>query len=162
MSLDDKEFDHVKLRVKFKTMLNVVWGRPLENDKRKALAYAGGFPATFYMTDRRCFVVGTFVEKRGLLKKKTFNTIYFEAGLEYIDKAELSITEKMRSGFISFKPHGMIEDGIVHFIRLDPEMSKNIQEVVENAKHLKRSREDTGIVKLGVNPNKILKKRLLE
>ncbi|MHA1819030.1 MAG: hypothetical protein ACTSU2_15700 [Promethearchaeota archaeon] len=159
-NIDGTDFKHVKLRVKFKTYLNLVWGTPIGPKKKEAIAYARGFPGTFYMTDRRAFVTGIFVEKMGWRKKSVNNYVYFEAGLQYIDKYELDILKKIRSGYISFKPHGMLKKGIIHFIRLDPDISLAIKEVIANIPNLKRLRKDTGIVKLGENPISILKKRL--
>ena len=103
MSYDNKEFSHTKLRVKYKTRLNLVWGKPLKNSKKEALAYSVGFPATLYMTDRRIFVIGTFMEKRGLFRKKIMNTVYYEAGLQYVKTSKLEIYKKVKSGYISFK-----------------------------------------------------------
>ena len=51
MSINDKDFSHIKIRVKCKTRLNLVWGKPLKNTKKEALAYTVGFPGTIYMTD---------------------------------------------------------------------------------------------------------------
>ena len=148
-----------KFRVKFKTKLNVVWGKPLENDKREAFAYKDGFPATIYMTDRRVFVIGEFVEKRSLFKKSKNQFIYFEAGLQYIENFKLNIYKKVGLGFISFKPHGVVENGIIHFIKLEPQMVDAIKKVIDNVKNLKKLREDTGIVVLGKDPYTIFKKR---
>ena len=150
-----------KFRVKFKTKLNLVWGKSLKNDKREAFAYKDGFPATVYMTDRRIFVISEFVEKKNLFKKKSANLyIYFEVGLQYLDDFKLNVYEKVGSSFISFKPHGDIGKGIIHFIRLEPEMAKAFKKVIDNIKNLKKMREDTGIVVLGENPYDILKKRI--
>jgi hypothetical protein len=149
-----------KFRVKFKTKLNLVWGKSLENDKREAFAYKDGFPATVYFTDRRVFIIGEFVEKRSLFKKKSSNQyVYYEAGLQYIKDFKLDINTKVRSGLISFKPHGNIENGIIHFINLDPEMVNAIKKSINNVKNLKKQRIDTGIVVIGEDPYIILKKR---
>ncbi len=75
MKYDNKDFSHTKFRIKFKTRLNLVWGKPLENSKKEALAYTQGFPATIYMTDRRVFVTGTFMERKGLFRKKTMSEL---------------------------------------------------------------------------------------
>lgn len=151
-----------KLKVKWKTQLNLVWGKPLEEDpkKREAIAYAKGFPATFYMTARRVFVLGAFIEKHGIFKKATNNFVYFEAGLQYLKEAHLNIGKKARAGTISFNPHGDIEDGIIHFIRLEPAMVHSIESVLEDITNLRRKREDTGIVRLGGNPEKYFRHRL--
>ncbi|TFG19230.1 MAG: hypothetical protein EU530_06845 [Promethearchaeota archaeon] len=162
MNLDDKEFSHVKLRVKYKTRLNLVWGKPLINTKKEALAYPTGFPATFYMTDRRVFVIGTFLEKQGLFRKKTMNTVYFEAGLQYVKKSKLEIYKQVKSGYISFESHGDIKDGVVHFLKLTPDMIRSINKVLENVINLKKTREDTGYVVIGDNPMTILRKRLVK
>ncbi|MHA1727753.1 MAG: hypothetical protein ACTSWY_03365 [Promethearchaeota archaeon] len=158
----DSKVKHVKLRVKFKTKLNIVWGKPLENSKKEAFAYKNGFPGIFYMTDRRAFVIGEFVEKRTLYKKALNQCIYFEVGLQYIKKFELNIGKKNKSGYISFKPHGDIENGVIHFIRLEPNIIISIKEVIEKVKNLRRLREDTGIVILGEDPQTLFKKRLRE
>ena len=162
MKYDDSDFSHVKLRVKFKTRLNIVWGKPVKTSKKEALAYPQGFPATFYMTDRRVFVIGTFMEKQGLLRKKSFNTVYFEAGLQYLKKKELNIYKKVKSGYISFNSHGDIKDGVIHFLRLTPDMIRAINKVLDNLKNLKKVREETGNVVVGDNPIKLLKKRLVK
>ncbi|MHA1111116.1 MAG: hypothetical protein ACTSRE_08435 [Promethearchaeota archaeon] len=112
------------------------------------------------MTDRRVFVIGTFMEKQGLFRKKTMNTVYFEAGLQYVKKSRLEIYKKVKSGYISFKSHGDIKDGVVHFLKLTPEMIRAINKVLDNVKNLKKLREDTGHVVIGDNPLAILKKRL--
>jgi len=124
------------------------------------LAYTVGFPGTIYMTDRRVFVIGTFMEKQGLFRKKTMNTVYFEAGLQYMKKSKLEIYKKIKSGYISFKSHGDIIDGVIHFLKLTPEMIRAINKVLDNVKNLKKLREDTGHVVIGDNPLAILKKRL--
>lgn len=160
MSYEDKEFTHTKIRAKYKTRLNIVWGNPIGTMKKEALAYPEGFPATLYMTDRRAFVTGTFMEKRGLFRKKSLNTVYFEVGLQYVEKINLDIYKKVKSGYISFKSHGDIKEGIIHFLRLTPEMIRVIKKILENVKNMKRLREDTGIVVIGDNPLALLKKRL--
>jgi hypothetical protein len=157
---EDKEFTHIKIRAKYKTRLNIVWGKPIGPKKKEALAYPEGFPATIYMTDRRVFVIGTFMEKRGLLRKKSLNTLYFEAGLQYVDKVKLEIYKKVKSGYISFKKHGDLENGIIHFLRLTPDMIRVFKEIIKNAENIKRVREDTGLVVIGDNPIAILKNRL--
>ncbi|MCP4760869.1 MAG: hypothetical protein GY870_03745 [archaeon] len=149
-----------KFKVHFKTRLNVVWGKPLKNDKREAVAYAEGFPGIFYMTDRRAIVTGTFMEKKGMIRRQSYNTVYYEAGLQYIKKVELGIYKKVRSGYISFKPHGDIENGVIHFINMDPKMLTVIQETIDNVKNLKKVRKDTGIVVLGIDPEIMIKKRV--
>ncbi len=158
MKYDD--FTHVKIRVKFKTRVNLVWGQPLRSSKKEALAYPEGFPASVYLTDRRIFITGTFMEKQGLFRKKKLNTVYFEAGLQYLNKKKLEIYKKVKSGYISFNSHGDIKEGIVHFLRLTPEMIRGINKVLDNVKNLKNIREDTGYVVVGDNPSDILKKRL--
>lgn len=160
MKYDDTDFSHVKLRVKYKTRINLVWGKSIATSKKEALAYPEGFPATFYMTDRRVFVTGTFMEKQGLFRKKTFNTVYYEAGLQYVKKTKLEIYKKVKSGYISFQSHGDIKDGVIHFLRLTPDMIRAINKVLDNVKNLKKLREDTGYVVIGDNPIAILKKRL--
>lgn len=140
----------------------MVWGKPLRSDpeKREAIAYAKGFPATLYLTDRRAFVVGAFVEKHGLFKKSTNNFIYFEAGLDYFKEAHLDISRKARAGTISFTKHGDIDHGVIHFIRLEPDMVRSIEQVLDNIPSIKRKRKDTGIVELGGNPEIRFKERL--
>jgi hypothetical protein len=68
----------------------------------------------------------------------------------------------VRSGYIAFEDHGIIKDGVIHFIRLTPDMCKNITEVIENAKKMKRVREDTGLVIIGGDPEETFRKRLTE
>lgn len=160
MGINDKDFSHIKIRVKYKTRLNLVWGKPLKNTKKEALAYPIGFPGTIYITDRRVFVIGTFMEKQGLFRKKTINTVYFEAGLQYVKNSKLDIYKKVKSGYISFNSHGDIKDGVVHFLKLTPDMIRAINKVLDNVKNLKKHREDTGHVVIGDNPLAILKKRL--
>ncbi len=155
-----KEFTHKKFRVKFKTRLNLVWGGPLPSSKKEALAYPEGFPAVLYLTDRRVFVTGIYLEKRGLFRKKEMNTVYFEAGLQFLKKYKLEIYKKVKSGYISFHPHGNIKEGVIHFLRLTDDMIRAIKKVMDNVPDLKRMRDDTGIVVLGGNPVAILKKRL--
>ena len=162
MKYDDKDFSHTKLRLKYKTRVNLVWGQPIPTSNKEALAYTQGFPATVYMTDRRIFVIGVFMEKRGLFRKKALNSIFYEAGLQYVKKTELEIYKKVKSGYISFASHGHIKDGVVHFLRLSPDMIRAIKKVLDNTKNLKKLREDTGYVVIGDNPIAILKKRLVK
>ena len=58
----------MKILVQFRSFINVVWGTNIQN--REAFAYMRGFPATFFLTERRAIVVGEFLEKEGWLKKK--------------------------------------------------------------------------------------------
>jgi hypothetical protein len=157
------DFSHKHFRVKYKTRLNLVWGKKTPaTQKKEALAYPEGFPATLYLTDRRAFVTGVFMEKRGLFRKKQVNTIYFEAGLQFVEKYKLDIYKKVKSGYILFKSHGDIKNGVIHFIRLTGEMIQAIKKVIDALPSLKKMRQDTGIVILGQNPIEILKKRLKE
>lgn len=153
-----------EIRVQWKTHVNLVWGKPIEYNgkQREAIAYVKGFPATFYLTDRRAFVVGAFVEKKNIFSKSANHYIYYEVALHHLKKYELDIYKNTRVGYISFYPHGDIQDGIIHFIRLDPTMLKPIKEVLERAKDIKKPREDSGIVILGQNPQQIFEKRIRE
>ena len=114
------------------------------------------------MTDRRVFVIGVFMEKKGLFRKKIMNSIYYEAGLQYVKKTELEIYKKVKSGYISLNSHGQIKDGVIHFLRLSPDMIRAIKKVLDGVKDLKKLREDTGYVVIGDNPMAILKKRLVK
>ena len=160
MKYDNTEISHIKLRAKYKTRVNLVWGKPVSTSNKEALAFPEGFPATVYLTDRRIFVIGVFMEKRGLFRKKIMNSVYFEAGLQYLKKSKLEIYKKVKSGYISFNSHGDIKDGVIHFLRLTSEMIEAIKRVLDNVPNLKKVREDTGKVILGENPTQILKKRL--
>ena len=160
MKYGDKDFSHSKIQLKLRTRINLVWGKSVPTSNKEALAFPEGFPAALYMTNRRVFITGTFMEKRGLLRKKKLNTVYFEAGLQYIDKINLEIFKKVKSGYISFKPHGDIKNGIIHFLRLTPDMIRSMKSVLDAAQNIKKLREDTGIVILGENPLDILKMRL--
>ena len=162
MTYEERDFSHTKIRAKYKTRLNIMWGKPVGSTKKEALAYPEGFPATLYMTDRRVFVTGVFMEKRGLFRKKSLNTLYFEAGLQFVDKIKLDIYKKVKSGYISFKSHGDIENGVIHFLRLTPEMIRIIKKILGNVENLKRMREDTGIVVIGDDPYALLKKRFIK
>ncbi|MBN2156357.1 MAG: hypothetical protein JW776_09950 [Candidatus Lokiarchaeota archaeon] len=160
MKYDGTNVSHKKFKAKFRTRVNLVWGKVIPTSKREALAYPQGFPATLYLTDRRIFVTGTFIEKKGLLQKKSMNTVYFEAGLQYVDKYKLDIYKKVKSGYISFNSHGDVHEGVIHFLRLTREMIRTLQEAIENVKDIKKLRENTGIVILGQDPIEILKERL--
>jgi len=159
-SKDEIDLDSKKFRVKWRTYINLVWGKQIGLDKKEALAYPKGFPGIFLLSNRRAFVLGAFVEKQGLLSKAKNNYVYFEAGLQHLKNYQLEITKTTRSGFISFKSHGDIINGIIHFIKLQPEIIPAIKNVLENISNIKRPLEDTGIVILGQNPFLILKKRL--
>jgi hypothetical protein len=154
----------IEVKVQWKTNVNLVWGKPIEYNgkKREAIAYVKGFPATFYLTDRRAFVVGAFVEKKNIFSKSANHYVYYEVALHYLRKYELDIHKNARVGYISFNAHGDIQDGIIHFIRLDPKMIKPIKEVLENVRNIKKPREDSGIVVLGENPQRIFEKRIKE
>jgi len=160
MKFSDKDFSHSKIQLKLRTRLNLVWGKSVATSNKEALAFPEGFPATLYMTNRRVFVIGTFMEKRGLLRKKKMNTVYYEAGLQYVDKINLEIYKRVKSGYISFKSHGNIKDGVIHFLRLTPDMIRSMKDVLDTAQNIKKLREDTGVVILGEDPFDILKRRL--
>ncbi|MHA1340018.1 MAG: hypothetical protein ACTSRZ_07480 [Promethearchaeota archaeon] len=159
---NNKKKKKKRFRVKWKTHVNLVWGKPIGPDKKEAIAYVRGFPATFLLSDRRAFVLGSFVEKKGLFSKATNNYVYFEADLKYLKDYQLEITKSARSGFISFNSHGDIINGVIHFIKMLPEIIQPIKNILENASNIRKPYENSGIVILGKDPFKILEKRTLK
>ena len=88
--------------------------------------------------------------------------MYFEAGLQYVDKYKLEIYKKVKSRYISFKHHGVLKNGIIHFLTLTPDIIRAFKKILNNVENMKRLREDTGVVVIGDNPLAILKKRLVK
>ena len=42
MKYNEKDISHTKLRLKYKTRVNLVWGQPIPTSKKEALAYTQG------------------------------------------------------------------------------------------------------------------------
>ncbi|MHA1602193.1 MAG: hypothetical protein ACTSUI_04205 [Promethearchaeota archaeon] len=132
--------------VKFKTYINLSWMNSI--DGREAFAFSRGFPATFFLTERRAIVVGEFSEKNGWLRKKTYHRIVFEAGLHELKDFNIAIVPSKRifSGFISFHAHGDLGEGTtIQFLKMRPEVGPIIEEHLSNLKII-RPVEDSGIL----------------
>ncbi len=138
----------MKILVQFRSYFNLVWGTQNENLNREAFAYIRGFPATFFLTERRAIVVGEFLEKEGWLKKKKQHRIIYEAGLEHLKDFKINIIpeKKIFTGFISFHPHNQMGEGaIIQFLKMRPEIGVVIEKHLSQL-NIKHSIEDTGIV----------------
>jgi len=136
----------MKVVVKFRTMLNVVWGTKVEG--REAFAFVRGFPATFFLTERRAIVVGEFIEKQGWLQKKAYHRVIFEAGLDHLKEYKSQINPKKRvlTGYLSFHPHNQLGEGaLIQFMRLRPEINRTIENHI-NGLSIKTPVEDSGII----------------
>jgi hypothetical protein len=127
-------------------MFNVIWGTKIEG--QEAFAYVKGFPATFFLTDRRAILVGQFTEKMGWFRKKTFHRVIFEAGLQSLKdfKKKIEPTKKINTAHLTFHAHGdLAEDSLIQFMKIRPEIAKVIEEHVTNLE-IKNPLNDTGII----------------
>ena len=132
--------------VKFRTNLNVYWGRQL--GPYKGFTYLRGFPALFIMTQRRAIVVGEFLEKQGWFKKKRYHRICFEAGLNYVKdfKMDVNIPKKRHYGHISFYPHNQLGEGtVIQFLNMNYQIADAITRHLNNLE-IKKPVDDTGII----------------
>ncbi|UYP43775.1 hypothetical protein NEF87_000060 [Candidatus Lokiarchaeum ossiferum] len=152
----------MRVIVKFKTILNLVWGTPING--REAFAFVRGFPATFFLTERRAIVVGEFTEKVGWFKPKKMHRIIFEAGLHKLKEFNISIIPEKRifAGFISFHPHNQVgENATIQFLKMRPEIGKVIEDHLSNLE-IRNPAEDSGIVMVdatAIPPQRWLNKR---
>ena len=136
----------MKILVQFRTYINLVWATKVQN--REAFAYMRGFPATFFLTERRAIVVGEFLEKEGWFHKKKFHRIIYEAGLHNVKDFKINIIpeKKIFTGYIAFKPHNQMGEGaIIQFLKMRPEIGDIINKHLSNL-NIKHPIEDTGIV----------------
>ncbi|MHA1475479.1 MAG: hypothetical protein ACTSQ5_09860 [Promethearchaeota archaeon] len=136
----------MKILVQFRSYINLVWGTKIQN--REAFAYMRGFPATFFLTERRAIVVGEFMEKEGWFKKKIHHRIIYEAGLQHLKDFKINIIpeKKIFTGYISFHPHNQMGEGaIIQFLKMRPEIGKDIKNHLSQL-NIKHPIEDTGIV----------------
>ena len=136
----------MKILVQFRSFINVVWGTNIQN--REAFAYMRGFPATFFLTERRAIVVGEFLEKEGWFRKKKNHKVIFEAGLHYLKDFKINIIpeKKIFTGYISFHPHNQMGEGaIIQFLKMRPEIGDVINNHLSQL-NIKHPIEDTGIV----------------
>ncbi|MHA1611196.1 MAG: hypothetical protein ACTSYU_04015 [Promethearchaeota archaeon] len=141
----------MRVRVKFRSTFNLVWGTPV--DGHGAFAFVKGFPATFILTDRRALVVGEFMEKEGWFRKKSHHRIIFEAGLQHVKEFKMKIepTRRIFSAHIIFKAHGLLkEDSVIQFMKIDSKIGKAIEKQLAETK-IKYPLEDTGIVLINKN-----------
>ncbi len=150
----------MKILVKFRTMLNVAWGKKVNN--REAFYFLRGFPGTFLLTQRRAIVVAAFTEKQGWLQKKRLHTLCFEAGLHEVKEYKMDIVpqRKVVSAHISFRAHGQIaEDGMIQFLHMKPEIWERMALILHDLK-IKNPVADTGIVHVdSVDPRTWLEER---
>ena len=136
----------MKILVQFRSYINLVWGTKIQN--REAFAYMRGFPATFFLTERRAIVVGEFLEKEGWFKKKKHHRVIYEAGLQHLKDFKINIIpeKKIFTGYLSFHPHNQMGEGaIIQFLKMRPEIGKNIEEHLSQL-NVKHPIEDTGII----------------
>ena len=132
--------------VKFKSLMNVVWGTNVNG--KEAFAFLRGFPATFILTQRRAIVLAEFSEKMGWFQKKAYHRLVFEAGLHEVSDFKITIkpTKKIRSGFISFRPHGQLgENATVQFLNMDRKIGDAIEKHLTNLV-VKNPVKNSGIV----------------
>ena len=152
----------MKVIVKFKSIINLVWGTPVNG--REAFAFVRGFPATFFLTERRAIVVGEFLEKLGWFKQKQMHRIIFEAGLHKMKDFGINILPNKRifTGFINFHPHNQIgEEATIQFLKMRPEIGKVIEDHLSNL-DIKNPVEDSGIIMVdatAIPPQRWLNKR---
>ena len=138
----------MKILVQFRSYLNLVWGTKNEKLNREAFAYMRGFPATFFLTERRAIVIGEFFEKEGWFKKKKHHRVIYEAGLQHLKDFKINIIpeKKIFTGYISFNPHNQMGEGaIIQFLKMRPEIGKDITNHLSQL-NVKHPIEDTGIV----------------
>ena len=136
----------MKILVQFKTLVNVVWGTPV--DGREAFAFMRGFPATFLLTQRRAIVVAEFMEKQGWLKKKRLHALCFEAALQHVKEFTFHVVpaRKVATAFISFHPHGQLGEGtVIQFLKMNPQVWSAIDEHLRGL-DVKSPLTDSGIV----------------
>jgi len=149
--------------VKFKTMLNVIWGKKI--DGRESFAFVKGFPGLFLMTKRRAMVLAEFTEKQGWFKKKHYHRIVFEAGLQHVKNIEMDVdhAKKRHYGMVSFKPHGNLGKGtLIQFLNMNQKMEYAITNYLDGLT-IKKPLEDTGIIlidKYCPKPEEWLSKRI--
>ena len=154
----------MKVLVKFRSIMNVIWGTNVEG--REAFAFLRGFPATFFLTERRAIVVGEFTEKQGWFKKKSYHRLVFEAGLHELKDFKINIIpeKKILTGYIEFHPHGDLgkkAPPIIQFLKMRPEIGEVISEHLSNLS-IRHPVEDTGIILIDQKaplPQKWLSKR---
>ena len=79
--------------------MNVIWGTNI--DGREAFAFLRGFPATFFLTERRAIVVGEFTEKQGWFHKKQYHRLVFEAGLHQLKDYKINIIPEKKATGVS-------------------------------------------------------------
>ena len=144
----------MKILVQFRSYINLVWGTQIKKNldtkvqNRESFAYIRGFPATFFLTERRAIVVGEFLEKEGWFKKKKHHRIIYEAGLQHLKEFKINIIpeKKIFTGFISFNPHNQMGEGaIIQFLKMRPEIGSVIQKHLSQIS-IKHPIEDTGII----------------
>ena len=136
----------MKLHVKFRTLINLIWAKPING--RESFSFVKGFPATFFLTERRVIVVGEFTEKMGWFQNKKYHRVCFEAGLHQIKEWKHIIdgVKKMFLGYITFHAHGNLGEGaMVQFIKLNPVIAQAIDNHLKNIA-IKSPVEDTGII----------------
>ncbi|MHA1646897.1 MAG: hypothetical protein ACTSVL_04920 [Promethearchaeota archaeon] len=143
----------MKILVQFRSYLNLVWGSQNEKLNREAFAYMRGFPATFFLTERRAIVVGEFLEKEGWFKKKKHHRVIYEAGLQYLKDFKINIIpeKKIFTGYISFHPHNQMGEGaIIQFLKMRPEIGEDITKHLSQL-NIKHPVEDSGIIMIDSN-----------
>jgi hypothetical protein len=157
--ISDLNLNGYNIVVEFRSFFNVVWDKPIQG--KKALAFIKGFPGIMIMTDRRLIIVAQFLEKQGWLQKKTLVSLAFEVGLQHLSEKQFNIKpkEKIFNGHLRFKPHGMVGDTIVQFVKLDPNIALRIEDHLSHLE-IKKPLEDTGIVLLNADILGFIKKRL--
>lgn len=136
----------MKILVQFKSLVNVVWGTPVNG--REAFAFMRGFPATFLLTKRRAIVVAEFMEKQGWLKKKRLHALCFEAALQHVKEFTFHVVpaRKVSTALISFHPHGQLGEGaVIHFVKMDPRIWQAIEGHLRGLQ-VKNPLDDSGIV----------------
>ncbi|WP_457557485.1 hypothetical protein [Candidatus Harpocratesius sp.] len=141
----------MRVIVKFRSMFNLVWGSDVSG--YKAFAFVKGFPATFFLTERRAIIVGNFIEKMGWFHKKKVHRVIFEASLQYLKEFKMKIDPPKRifTAFLSFHAHGQLqEDSVIQFMKIKPEIGQAIEKYVKDLK-IKNPIEDSGIVLVDEN-----------
>jgi hypothetical protein len=136
----------MKIYVKFRTLINLIWAAPING--REAFTFVKGFPATFFLTERRAIVVGEFTEKMGWLQKKAYHRVCFEAGLHQIKewKHVIDGVKQMFLGYITFHAHGDLGEGaMIQFVKLNPTIAHAIDKHL-NSISIKNPVEDSGII----------------
>jgi hypothetical protein len=161
----DEKFDPSKLNiykhkiiVRFHSYLNLIWGKKINN--REGFAFMRGFPATFFLMERRAIVVALFQEKMGWFHKPQIHQVCFEAGLDkLIDwKVKIDIKNKIKTAYLKFQPHGMLGEAEIQFLRMDPKIGYVMEDFLRNLK-VKNPIPDTGIVRFDIIPQKWMNER---